>query len=206
MTPETLEHLNKVEELVRQVKRMLARYSYPDDARTVIVMGTITQMIEHHEAVLLLIRNDKVGSAFALARCVFEATYRGLWLNFCATEAQVDEFVKKDKLPLSLTEIAAAIDESYGAQGFFEEFRKKTWDALCSYAHTGLLQLGRRFTGPVAKPAYYDVEISGVAEGVTTCVILLADRFFAVQNHAVECKEAQAMIGTYKMPTQTQPG
>jgi hypothetical protein len=206
VTSETKAYLEKVEQIMRQVKATLAPNEYPDDARTGVVMGTVTQMVEHHEAVLLLVRNDKVGSAFALARMVFEGTYRGLWLNFPATEQQVGDFVNTDKLPLSLTELAAAIDEKYHAQGFFEDFRKKSWSALCSYAHTGMLQLGRRFTGSVAQPSYTDEEICGVAQGITTCVILLAAKFLAVHNHGDDTKKMEALIGTYTAPPQVQPG
>ena len=35
-------------------------------------------MIEHHEAILILIRQEKIGSAFAMARFVVEGVYRGL--------------------------------------------------------------------------------------------------------------------------------
>lgn len=88
MSPETVEHLGRVEEVMRKAKLILARYSYPDDARTVTVMGTVTQIIEHHEAMLLLIRNDKIGSSFALIRSIVEGVYRGMWMNFCATECR----------------------------------------------------------------------------------------------------------------------
>ena len=37
------------------------------------VVGLVDQMIEHHEAILQLIRSGKVGSAFALAGSMFEA-------------------------------------------------------------------------------------------------------------------------------------
>ncbi len=56
---------------------------------------------------------DKVGSAFALARSIVESMFRGLWLNFCATDAEVHEFERADKLPLNMTEMARAIDQKY---------------------------------------------------------------------------------------------
>ena len=41
--------------------------------------------------------------------------YRGRWLNFCATDAQVEQFERKDELPLTMAEMADAIDEKYHA-------------------------------------------------------------------------------------------
>jgi hypothetical protein len=197
MTPETTLHLNTVEGVIVKAKAILGRHSYPDDLRSVVVMGTLTQIIEHHEAVLLSIRNDKMGSAFALVRCIVEGGYRGLWINFCATDAEIQDFEQKDRMSLNVKEMAKAIDAKYQAQDFFEDLYSRSWTALCSYTHTGMLQLGRRFTGATAKPAYTDEEIFAATTTATTCTLLLVAKFLAVQGHAADCKEAEALIGTY---------
>jgi hypothetical protein len=198
MTPETIEHLKKVEAVIGKEKAILGRQGYPGDLRTVIVAGTIDQMNEHHEAILLLIRNGKVGSGFALARSIVESMYRGLWINFCAPDAYVERFEREDKLPVNMAEMAAAIDATYQADGFFEDLKKHAWPALNSYAHTGTLQLGRRFTGQNVQPNYSDGEIVATTTTITTCVLLLAGKFLAVRNHTNECKEVETLVGTYK--------
>jgi hypothetical protein len=197
MSPETTEHLNQVEAAVREAKRLLAIHGYTDDLRTVLVIGFITQTIEHHEAMLLLIRGEKVGSAFALARSLVEGMYRGLWINFVATDIEVTRFERRDDIGLSMTELACAIDGAYHAEQFFEGFKTRSWDALNSYAHTGLLQLGRRFREHNVEPAYSDREIYEVATTVTTCVLILAGKFLAVQNHPDECRAVEELIETY---------
>src|SRR5437660_3501072 len=121
---------------------------------------------------LLLIRSGLVGSAFALARSIVEALYRGLWINFCATEAEVKRFADKDEIAHSMTQLAKAIDEKYHAEGFFEDLKRRSWNALNSYTHTGMLQLGRRFTGHDVKPAYTDAQVSEITTAVTTCVLM----------------------------------
>lgn len=160
-------------------------------------MGTLAQIIEHHEATLLLIRNDKIGSAFALVRSIVEGVYRGLWINLCATDTQIENFERDDRLPVNITEMASAIDATYQAEGYFEDFRAKSWAALCSYTHTGMLQLGRRFTGATAKPAYTEEEIIQATTTATTCILLLAGKFLAAQRHDEDCREVEALIGTY---------
>jgi hypothetical protein len=208
MTPETTQHLAKVEDIMRQAKLILARHGYPDDSRTVIVIGTITQIVEHHEAVLLLVRNDKVGSSFALVRSIVEGVFRGMWVNFCATDTQIQEFERDDRLPVNMPQMAQAIDAKYQAQGFFEHLRARTWSALCSYAHTGMLQLGRRFTGANAQPAYTEGEIVEVTTTATTCILLLVGKFLAVQKHDADCREAEGLVGTYGLAARRipQPG
>ena len=119
VSTKTSEHLNGVETAIGKARELLAKHGYPDTPRTVVLLGLISQLVEHHEAVLLLVRNGKVGSAFALQRSIFEGVYRGMWLNFCATELQVQGFEQRDILSLTTKDMARAIDTSYHADGFF---------------------------------------------------------------------------------------
>jgi uncharacterized protein DUF6988 len=160
MTPETIEHLCQVEKAIEKPKAILSWQGYPDDRRTVITIAMVDQLIEHHGAILLLIRSGKVGSAFALARPVIEGMYRGLWINFCATDEQLQKFDETDELPLTMKELADEIDTKYLADGFFANLKQRSWKALCSYAHNGMLQLARRFTGHQLKPAYTEARFS----------------------------------------------
>src|SRR6266851_3620680 len=72
MTPETAKHLDQVEAAIKQARSVFIKYSYVDTLRNVVVIGLIDQMIEHHEAMVILIRAAKIGSAFALSRSIFE--------------------------------------------------------------------------------------------------------------------------------------
>src|SRR2546430_9762480 len=160
MTNEIREHLLKVEHAIRSVIPQLTRHDeYPGDSRTALVIAFIAQLIEHHEAVLILIRHDMVGSAFALGRPIVEGVYRGLWINVCATDAEIERFMSKDEIKPTIAELATAIDEGYRAEGFFLNLKKRSWDALNSYTHPGMLQLGRRFTKHEVQPSYTDGQI-----------------------------------------------
>jgi len=198
MTPETEAHLKRVEETVAEASRILALHTYPDDSRTVTVIGFLSTMVEHHKSMLLLVRNCKVGSAFALARSIVESAYRGMWIQACATPQQIKAFEEEDKFPVNMPDMAKAIDEAYRAYGFFENLRIRGWAALCSYAHSGMLQLGRRFTGSKVMPNYRDGEIYEATMTVTTCILLLAGKFLAYQNHADECGEVEALAERYR--------
>ena len=197
MSPEITEHLSQIETAVREVKRLLAIHGYPDDLRTVLVIGFIAQMIEHHEATLLLIHQGKAGSAFALARSLVEGMYRALWINLAATDAEVARFERRDDVGLTMAELARLIDTAYEAEEFFTNLRARSWDALNSYTHTGVLQLGRRFREHNVEPAYSDGEIFEVTTYVTTCVVLLAGKFLAVQNRPNEGAAVEGLLETY---------
>jgi len=197
MKTETEEHLKKVEGAVAQANHILAQHDYPDNSRTVIVIGLLATMIEHHRAMLLLIRNARVGSAFTLARSIVESMYRGMWINGCATDQQIQAFEADDKFPVNMPDMAKAIDEAYRAHGFFENLRERGWAALCSYTHSGMLQLGRRFREHKVQPNYDDREIYEATTTVTTCILLLAGKFLAYQNHVAECRAVEALVGIY---------
>ena len=48
--------------------------------------------IEHHRAIIILINEKTIGSAFALSRCVFESCVRGVWLWKCASDDEIKVF------------------------------------------------------------------------------------------------------------------
>lgn len=196
MTSETAEHLKQVETAIEKLKEVLSGCRIAQELRNVILIGTIDQLIEHHASVLLLIRSDKVGSAFVLSRSIVEGMYRGLWLNFCATDDEVKAFEQKDKLP-TMDKLADAIDDHYRAEGFFEDLRKRAWPHLCSYAHTGMLQLGRRFTGDVLAPNYSDGEIVEITTSITTCILTMTSKVLARLNLGPEALVAEKLILTF---------
>jgi len=205
MRPEMTEHLIKVEGAIQAVKPLLARHPYPADLRTRLVIGFITQMVEHQEGMLLLIKNDTRGSACVLARSIFESMYRGLWINSCASDEQIREFARDDRLPITMPRMASAIDEQYQADGQFEDLLNRCWPALCSYTHTGLLQLSRRYTGQNVQASYTDVEMEEATTTVTTCILLLVRRFFADHNHAAEYLETEALLRSYGLAAHQNP-
>jgi hypothetical protein len=196
---ETEEHLRRVESAVQAARAIISEHDYSDDLRTLIVMGLIDQTREHHDSLLLLIRSGFVGSAFALARGIFDNLYRGLWFNCCATDTEIQQFEKDDKLPpgLKMPQMAKAIDAKYQAGDFYQNFMKTFWSPLCSYAHTGMLQLGHRFNEDKVAGVYSDVQILAATTIATNCYLMLAGRFLAAQNHAEKSNAVEALKHTY---------
>jgi hypothetical protein len=75
---------------------------------------------------------------------------------------------------------------------------KVTFDAILnSYTHTGMTQLGRRFTEHEVKNSYTEGQIYEMTTTVTTCVLILISRFLAKQNHPDEVIAIDALVETY---------
>ncbi len=212
MKAETAKHLDQVEAAVRQARSVFVKFPHIDTLRNIIVIGLIDQMIEHHESMVMLIRTGKSGSAFALSRSIFESMFRGVWFALCATDDQLKYFEDNDELPfdssgkrMNMTTIATAIDAATGADltdpsdQFFKDLKDRGWKALCSYTHSGLLQLGRRFVGHSVQPGtgYTDEEIVEITTSSTTCVLILIDRFLAIEADDEGSRSVMALISTY---------
>jgi hypothetical protein len=197
ITEKLREHLGRCEKAVQSTKPILAKHGYPDDERTVIVIGFISIGIEHHEAFLCLVMREMIGSAFALGRPIVEGAYRGLWLNAVATDAELKKFIEDDKIDPTFQELAEALDPAHNSGDLFQELKKNAWKALNSYTHTGMLQVGRRFAKHEVENSYSEGEIYEFSTTLTTCVLMLVSRFLAKQNHPDAAKAVDALVETY---------
>lgn len=129
------------------------------DKRTLISVGCLDQAIEHHVAICTLLKHQINGSAFALVRLVFEAFIRGVWLGNSATEAQINQY-SNDKLDIKFGTLINDVQKIDGFESkLFEELKDQAWNAMNSYTHTGIMQVGRRFGKEFVYPSYKDEEI-----------------------------------------------
>jgi hypothetical protein len=197
MTNELTEHLERCEKAVQSAKPILAKHGFPDDYRTTTVIGFISMLIEHQESILLLVTQDKAGSAVALLRPIVEGVYRGLWINGCATDEELKKFNDQDEIDLSFGQIAATLDPAHNTGDFFQNFKKGAWKHLCSYTHGGMQQIGRRFVKHQVANNYSDGEIYEVTTTATMFVLVLVSRFLAKQGHADSAKEIDALTETF---------
>lgn len=174
--------LKLAEGVAKEIKKVITPLKYADDEWSTTVAAFIDQALEHHPAIILLIRSAIFGSAFALLRPLVELVFRGVWIATAASDVEIKRFREKDEINHSFGEMAKAIDKACGID-FFHNLKKRSWDALNSYTHTGILQLGRRFTGHNLEPSYTDGEKSEVISTATTMLLLLVRPFLVKHGH-----------------------
>lgn len=197
MTDDLKAHLIRCEKAVQSAKPILGKHGFPDDYRTVTVIGFISVLIEHQESVLLLVMHDNAGSAAALVRPIVEGAFRGLWINLPATDEEVKKFNEKDKIDLEFGALAVALDTAYGMGDFFQDFKTRTWKHLNSYTHGGMHQIGRRFVKHEVANNYSEDEIYEITTTVTTMVLILVSFFLKKQGHVNSGDEVQALLEIY---------
>jgi hypothetical protein len=190
-------HLVRCEAAMQSAKPIIGKHAFNDEYRTTTVIGFISMLIEHQEAVLLLVMHEKTGSAFALARPIIEGAYRGMWLNLPATDAELKKFNDKDEIEIKFGDMAAALDAAYGTEKLFKGLKKRSWDALNSYTHGGMLQIGRRFVKHEVINNYSEGAIYEITTSVTTVVLILISVFLKKHGYADSGKKIDALVETY---------
>ena len=185
--------LRKGEVVRNYLLQMLHRRGYVSEDISNLLAAYTDIALEHHESIHLLISRKLYGSSFALVRPLFDTFYRAHWVCGCATKEQIHEICNNDnfKFPHDMEQ---SIDEKYASGTFFSSIKGNSWSSMCSYTHTGLLQIGRRFTGNTIKPNYSNGAILEVLNSTNVVIIFITRLFFIVTNQIPEVKETENLI------------
>ena len=166
---------------------------FPGGRRNRFSVSCFDIVHEHHRSIMLLVANRLYGSAFALARPIYETLVRGLWIWQCATEEQIQKIIDKDDIGLPLSELLSDIEEKEESKYLGQELNKvkeKHWKSLSSFTHTGFHQIARRNTPEHIESNYDENEIEhivGFADAlVLLSVLMLAGPSLADNNDLTE--------------------
>jgi hypothetical protein len=134
-TAAAIDHAQHVfEEIIK-----LTPDSLGSDARSTLLMAFGSLAMEHFRSIIMLCRSGvATGSALALFRPLVEAVVRGEWLYFCASEEQMNLFMKNEFSlhKIGFAAMANAVDEKVGLGArlalYLPDYAK-----LCDYTHAG---------------------------------------------------------------------
>src|SRR5438552_8515571 len=189
-------------EVRERLRQLLHRHEYPQDTRTFLLRAYVDVALEHHDAIWLLAKCRLNGSAFAMVRLVYDAMFRAFWINKVATEQQIEQ-ATRDELGFPLDKILVEFKRDYFSDRppeeaeLFDSFLqsvKEAWSPMCSYTHSGALQLARRFHGDELKPNYSEGEIAEALNLVTVALLLLLHTFFVSMKCQKEAEETGTML------------
>jgi hypothetical protein len=141
-------------QLAQQIERQLSlanwideqlRVELPINSRSYLSIGCFDLAIEHHAAMLTLAQSELYGSMLALIRVEFETVARGLWLRYCATDAELKRFEKKGTIDLKFGLLLKRVESAVGVpDGPLSTLKKKSWGLMNSLTHTGIEQVHSR--------------------------------------------------------------
>ena len=197
--------IRKGKTLRNKLLEMLHRHGYASGSKNNLLAAYTDITIEHHESIHLLIDRKLYGSAFALVRPLFETLFRIHWVNKRASGDQIEEIYGQDNFRFpKMDEMVQMIDESYSSDNFFIDLKLNSWSAMCSYTHSGLLPISRRFTSGDVRPNYETEEILEVLNSSNMAILLITRLFFISMGQAIEAKESEKMILEYRKTANTQ--
>ena len=198
MKLELTKHLDKVRDTVTEVDRTVSSHKYPSDRRTVMVMGLLSTIIQHHRSMLHLIKSEgTAGSSLALARDILKGMRYGLWINSCATEEQILQIEEADEFPFGIPEVIKEIEAAYCTDRFFEGLKNRWGTQLYKYSRSDIFQLGRWEIGASSGLHLDDGELREATTIATLCIVLLAGKFLAGQGHSADCELIETLAADY---------
>jgi hypothetical protein len=153
------DNIIKSEALIQWMDKRIDGLEINSDERIRISAACFDIALEHQKAIVLLIANNLVGTAFALVRLLFEAYIRGLWLGKCASSNEIKKY-KKDKIEKNFATLIEEIEKIEGfKEGILSKAKVAGWKAMNSYTHSGFYQSVRRNKEETIEPNYDDDEI-----------------------------------------------
>lgn len=181
--------IEKSEKLIQWIDDSIDGIEISSDDRSRIVAGCFDIALENQKSIISLIKQKLYGSAFSLVRVQFEAYVRGLWLQHCANDIDIENF-KKDKLPKSFTSMIEEIEKVAGYKdGVISKAKNAGWAPMNSFTHTGFRQVVRRNTVSFIEPDYGVAEIEEVIKFANACGLLsFAEISFLAKNPSLSQK------------------
>jgi hypothetical protein len=154
--------IEKSEKLIKWIDDLIDGVEISSNDRSRIVAGCFDIVLENQKSIILLIKQKLYGSAFSLVRVQFEAYVRGLWLQHCAKDVDIENF-KKDKLSKTFASMIEEIEKVDGYKdGVISKAKNAGWTPMNSFTHTGFRQVVRRNTESFIEPDYGVAEIDEV--------------------------------------------
>ena len=163
-----------------------------------LVSGLLFDLtIEHHVGIVYLAGAQINAPAFALLRAAMEALVRGAWLQRCATPEQVEAFVANETLPFKYFGDLVNAVEAHAAEfsdKALSQLKLNSWTAMNSYAHGGMLQLGRRIKGGIIQQNFSPGEVVEVLTASGTFALMALRQIAFLAEHEALLSEVDERL------------
>jgi hypothetical protein len=175
MTSERIQsELDSARKFGEQLEHIVVSKKYSDGERDTLLLAYWELISDFHRGIHALVQKEFFGPAFALVRPVVEGLVRA-HVTLMGSDEEIKS-LREDRYKVNFKDIGPEIDRAFGLDHMMENFlNEKTRNALHSYTHAGLLQLGRRFESGYVKPNYSDDEIVEVIRVSTSALFMLTN-------------------------------
>ena len=194
--------LQEAERALTYVAGKFAHFTIPglgDSRRGQLAAGRLHLVLEYSHSIVVLTHDKCFGSALALQGPLHDALWRGLWLRYAATNAQIDD-ADRGRFPLKHDAIQG-LNRMFNEQGRPPHATGDFWRLLCRHAYGGHPDIGARLTTDGLRANYAR---SDIAQAL--CFAGLAQLVAAIELACMAADEALAMtvlehLQAYAPPT-----
>ena len=194
MTSEIENHIHQSIKSFKSIANLLEDKVVGNNERQTLLIGYFDICMEHIQSIHILVNKKLFGSAFALIRPFYETYYRALWMLKFASDTEVEGIAKGKFTFPNMGSKIKELDSIYTGTDFFEQLKKNSWSAMCDYAHTGQLQLSRRWKEDELEPDYKDGEIIEVIKGTETILLMFAYVVLKEHNYIPEAEVINSLL------------
>ena len=116
--------------------------------------------LDHAQGICTLLEKKIYPPAMALQRVLFETYIRAVWIEKCASDQQVDRFIKSDRIAFNAKKdipfltLIEQVEAAIGAQSMFSEVKASAGKILNSSTHGGMRQVDGYFDGNTIQHTY----------------------------------------------------
>lgn len=161
-------------ELGAQVLQAICGYVHAGGRNEFVALAAYDAVREHHEATILLVKQQLHGSAMTLLRTMFEGCIVGLWAVYLASDEELDSFAM-GRLTLEPSKVLRRLrskDEGDFVQ-ILESFYEENKDFLNSYVHVGHEAVAGRLSASYIGPNYPPEKIKLLLEFADAMLIVV---------------------------------
>jgi hypothetical protein len=139
--------MEKSKEILEKLESGLHGIELPNTNKVRVASSYYSLCMEHFRSIIMLTELKLYGSASSLLRCLFESYVKGLWFQYCSTEADVNS-LRCDKFDRQFGSLVKEIEECNSEIDFqlskLSAAKKINWKNLNSLTHAGAAQISRR--------------------------------------------------------------
>ncbi len=184
--------LLELRDVVRFIDKNTGGMAIPGDHRSRLVLGCFDLAIEHQAGILILVEHGLIGPAYALLRCLVDATVRGMWLLYCASVDDLQTFQRDGLHYKGFKALATELEAATATTGSaLTTLHECLWSIMSDYTHTGFQHVVRRSGDGFTGPNYPVEEVTGNLR-IAASIGLVAATFLA--HVAMELDVAQALL------------
>ena len=151
--------------------------------------------IEHGSGIHNLIAANICASAFALVRSEFECFVRGAWLHHCASDAEIETFIAKDRIDPPFGAMIDAIEQKPEFDSkFLSTVKDSAMKAMHGYTHGGIHQVSRRLHSDYIEPCFEDGALLEVIQFSATMALIAFGQIAALADREDLIVAADALM------------